>query len=601
MQNINSLNFYECAIIGTPTFFTYQSNLDLKIYDIVEVPLKNKILKAIIIKKISKPNYKCKNILSLIYSPLENEIKFFTFISKYYFASLGETLSLFNFQKNNNLNPIKIDTKILLSDKQTEALNFIEKNQISILFGDTGSGKTEIYIKFIEKIINQNKTIIFLLPEIAITSQMEKRLKKYFKDLIAIWHSKITKPKKQKILDDIKEGKIRILAGARSALFVSMPNLGGIIVDEFHDDSYKSQSIPTYNAKDLAIYKAKLENINVVLGSATPLISDIYKHPYFRLKGNFYNTKNRFSFISRFEDSFYKIKEKLDMNEQVIIFIPTRANFKYMICAECGETIKCPFCDVGMSIHSKNRTLKCHYCNFATRIVSKCKCGSESFINQRIGSSEVVEILSNLFPNKVIEKFDRDIITSKTRLDKTLKRFNNKEIDILVGTQMLSKGHDYDVSLAIVLDIDFVLNMPDYRAREKTLSLALQVAGRAGRRKDGEVIIQTLQEDFFKQTYDEFIEEELEFREDLKYPPFSRLAKLEFSDKKQEIAYNEMMKVKNCLEAKLEILGYGESPITKIANKYRYQILIKGNNFNKILWECKTDKTKIDMDTLNFS
>ena len=430
---------------------------------------------------------------------------------------------------------------------------------------------------------------------------MEKRLKTYFNDLIAIWHSKITKTKKQKILDDIKDGKVRILAGARSALFVSMPNLGGIIVDEFHDDSYKSHSIPTYNAKDLAIYKGKLENIQVILGSATPLISDIYKHPYFRLKGNFFNTQNKFSFISRFEESFSKIKEKLDKNEQVIIFIPTRANFKYMICAECGQTIKCPFCDVGMSIHSKNRTLKCHYCNYATKIPNQCECGSESFINQRIGSSEIVDILGNIFSDKVIEKFDRDIITSKTRLDKTLKRFNNKEIDILVGTQMLSKGHDYDVSLAIVLDIDFVLNMPDYKAREKALSLALQVAGRAGRRTNGEVIIQTLQEDFFKQTYDEFIEEELEFRKDLNYPPFSRLAKLEFSDKKQDIAYNEMMKVKNCLEDKIEILGYGESPITKIANKYRYQILIKGNNFHKTLWECKTDKTKIDMDTISFT
>ncbi len=601
MQKTNSLNFYECAIIGTSQTFTYQSSDIFKIYDIAKVTLRNKKVNAIIINKTSKPNYKCKDIISLIYSPINEEIKFFTFISKYYFATLGETLALFNFQKNNPLTPLKIDTKINLSNKQKEAFKFIENNQISILFGDTGSGKTEIYIKFIEKIINQNKTVIFLLPEIAITSQMEKRLKTYFNDLIAIWHSKITKTKKQKILDDIKDGKVRILAGARSALFVSMPNLGGIIVDEFHDDSYKSHSIPTYNAKDLAIYKGKLENIQVILGSATPLISDIYKHPYFRLKGNFFNTQNKFSFISRFEESFSKIKEKLDKNEQVIIFIPTRANFKYMICAECGQTIKCPFCDVGMSIHSKNRTLKCHYCNYATKIPNQCECGSESFINQRIGSSEIVDILGNIFSDKVIEKFDRDIITSKTRLDKTLKRFNNKEIDILVGTQMLSKGHDYDVSLAIVLDIDFVLNMPDYKAREKALSLALQVAGRAGRRTNGEVIIQTLQEDFFKQTYDEFIEEELEFRKDLNYPPFSRLAKLEFSDKKQDIAYNEMMKVKNCLEDKIEILGYGESPITKIANKYRYQILIKGNNFHKTLWECKTDKTKIDMDTISFT
>jgi len=600
LYTIDSLNYYECAIIGTSQVFTYQSEEIYKSFDIVEVPLKSSIKQAVIIKQTSKPNYKCKDILSYIYSPTKNEIQFFNFISTYYFTSIGEVLAIFNLQKCEII-PKKIDTNISLSSKQQEAMEFCKKNQISILFGDTGSGKTEIYIKLIENIINQDKTAIFLLPEIAITSQMEKRLKKHFGDLVEIWHSKITKPKKQKILENIKTGKTKILAGARSALFVNMPSLGIIIVDEFHDDSYKSQNMPLYNAKDLAIYKAKLENINVVLGSATPLISDIYKHPYFRLKGNFANTQNRFSFISRFEESFNKIKEILDKKGQIIIFIPTRANFKYMICAECGEAIKCPFCDVGMSIHSKNRILKCHYCNYATKIPNECpKCGSDSFINERIGSSEIVEILNSVFLDKNIQKFDRDIITSKTRLDKILKEFNDKKIDILVGTQMLSKGHDYDVDLAIILDIDFVLNMPDFKARERALSLALQVSGRAGRRKNGEVIIQTLQEDFFKLSYDEFINEELEFRKMLNYPPFARIAKLEFSDKKQDVAYNEMMKVKNCLEKEIEILGFGESPISRIAGKYRYQILLKGQNFHKIIWKCKSEKTKVDIDPVNF-
>ena len=601
MQNTNSLNYYECAIVGTSQIFTYQTNKIFNLFDIVLVPLKNTQKQAIILKKTSKPSYNCKDILSLIYVPTNKEIEFIKFISSYYFTSIGEVVSIFNFITSKEIKQINIDTKVKLNELQVKALNFCKNNQISILFGDTGSGKTEIYIKFIEEIINQNKTAILLLPEIAITSQMEIRLKKHFGEIVAIWHSKITKNKKQKILEDIKNGKIRILAGARSALFVNMPHLGLIIVDEFHDDSYKSQSLPMYNAKDLSIYKAKQHNIPVILGSATPLISDIYKYPYFRLKGNFYNSKNRFSFISKFEESFNKIKEVLDKNGQIIIFIPTRANFKYMVCDSCGKAVKCPFCDVAMSIHSKNRLIKCHYCNYATKIPEVCECGNDTFINDRIGSSEIVEILNQVFVNKNIQKFDRDIITSKTRLDKVLKDFNNKKIDILVGTQMLSKGHDYDVDLAIILDIDFVLNMPDFKAREKALSLATQVAGRAGRRKDGEVMIQTLQEDFFKLSYDEFIKEELEFRKELNYPPFSRIAKLEFSDKKQQIAYNEMMKVKNCLEGKIEILGYGESPINKIANKYRYQIIIKGNNFHKILWNCKTNKTKIDMDVINFT
>jgi len=598
---VNSLNFYECAIIGTPSIFTYQSKYNFNLFSIVEVPLKNRIVQALIVKKTKKPTFKCLDIIKLIYKLNENEQKIINFTSYYYFSSIGETASLFTFQQNKKLKSLNIKTNINLTDKQKEAFEFCENNQVSILFGDTGSGKTEIYIKLIEKFINENKTAILLLPEIAITSQMEKRLKKYFGEMVAIWHSKITKPKKTKILEGIKKGNIRIVAGARSALFLPMSDLGVIIVDEFHDDSYKSQSLVRYNAKDLAIYFGKVYNINVILGSATPLVGDIYKHPYFRFKGNFYNSQNRFEFVSTFEETLKKIEATLNENQQIIIFIPTRANFKYMICAECGEAVKCPFCDVSMSVHSNNKTMKCHYCNYTTKIPTVCpNCGSENFLNERIGSSEIVEILKSYFPNKRIEKFDRDIITSKTRLDKTLKEFNDRKIDVLVGTQMLSKGHDYDVKLAVILDIDFVLNMPDYRARERALSLVIQVAGRAGRRENGEVLIQTQNEDFFTQSYDEFIEDELEFRKQLEYPPFTRLAKLEFSDKYPNKAQNEMLKVKNCLEKKYPILGFGPSPITKIANKYRYQILLKGVNFHKFIWECKSDKTKVDMDVVNF-
>ena len=602
MQKTDKITYFECAIIGTSQIFTYQTSLKISLFDIVLVTLKNREKKAIIIQEVNKPFFKTLPILKLVYSPTEKEIKFIKFISYYYFSTISETIPLFYFQKNRELKQIEtLKTEIQLSEKQKEAYHFCEKNQISILFGDTGSGKTEIYIKLIENILNQNKTAIFLLPEIAITSQIEKRLKYFFGDYLAIWHSKITISKKNKILESIKNGEVRVIVGARSALFLPLENLGIIIVDEFHDDSYKSQSIPTYNAKDLAIYKGKLYNSKVILGSATPLISDIYKHPYFRLKGNFYKSNNKLSFVRRFEEILPKIDNTLQQNHQIIIFIPTRANFKYMICGECGETIKCPYCDVAMSIHTKQRVLKCHYCNYVSKILEKCpNCNSTTFINERVGSSEIVEILTQLFPNKKIEKFDRDIITSKTKLDKILKQFQKREIDILVGTQMIAKGHDYDVKLAIILDIDFVLNMADYRARERALSLAIQVSGRAGRRENGEVIIQTLQPQFFQQTYDEFIEEELMFRKELNYPPFSRLAKLEFSDKKANIAENEMFKVKNCLEKNIEILGYGVSPISKISNKFRYQILVKGVNFHKIIWSCKTKKTKVDMDVVSF-
>jgi primosomal protein N' (replication factor Y) len=491
-----------------------------------------------------------------------------------------------------------------LTDKQQEALEFLRKNDVSVLFGDTGSGKTEIYIKLIEEVLNGGQQALFLLPEIAITSQMEKRLKKYFGDLLAVWHSKITKKKKQQILSSIAKGEIKIVAGARSALFLPLENLGLIIVDEAHDDSYKSEQVPKYNAKDLSIYFGGVYDAKVVLGTATPLVSDLYKFPHFRLKGTYYNTKKTKYFRPSFDEfTVKKIKETIEKNKQVIIFLPTRAHFKYMICAQCGKAVKCKHCDVAMSVHKNKRALVCHYCNYAMHIPSSCEyCGSEEFINERIGTSELKEKLEEIFPEAVIEKFDRDIVTSKSRIDKLLKRFSNKEIDILVGTQMLSKGHDYpDVALSVVLDIDFVLNSADYRAAERAFALARQVEGRAGRKENGEVIIQTLNPEFFDRSFEEFYEEEIQNRKDLGYPPFNRLVKIEFQDKDKIKAKEKMQKFLHCLGDRQEIVGFGESPIFKIKNIYRYQVLLKGKNLHKLIYPCvNLSEMKIDMDPVSF-
>jgi primosomal protein N' (replication factor Y) len=274
-----------------------------------------------------------------------------------------------------------------------------------------------------------------------------------------------------------------------------------------------------------------------------------------------------------------------------------------MICKSCGEAVKCKNCDVAMSVHKDKRALKCHYCNFTMRIPNSCpNCGSDEFINERKGTSEVVSELKELFPKAIIEKFDRDIITSKTRVDKVLKRFANKEIDILVGTQMLAKGHDYpDVALSVVLDIDFILNSSDYKARERAFALAKQVEGRAGRFEDGEVIIQTLNPEFFDREFEEFYLEEIEFRKDLEYPPFSRLCKVEFSDKKQEVAKKNLDKFILCIGQRKELVGFGEAPIFKLQNRFRYYALFKGKNLHKIIYPCIDLKVaKVDMDVINF-
>ncbi|GAX87402.1 primosomal protein N' [Lebetimonas natsushimae] len=604
--------YYEIAILSTPNIFTYKSDKVYKKGDVVEIPLKNKITYGYVLKEVDKPKYECKEIIGKKFNFNENYQKIIDFISKYYFCSIGEAAGLFYWKMDNG--KCKIDNETLkiknkkckvdinLTDKQREALEFLNSKDASILFGDTGSGKTEIYIKLIEETINQGKKAIFLLPEIAITSQIEKRLKKYFKETLAIWHSKITKKKKEEILNNLD--KINVIVGARSALFLPIENLGLIIVDEAHDDSYKSEQTPKYNAKDLAVYFGKEFKAKVVLGSATPLVSDLYKFPHFRLKGTFYNTKKIKHFRETFDEfTIRKISEKLKQNKQIIVFVPTRAHFKFMICKNCAESVKCKNCDVSMSLHKDKRALVCHYCGYTQPIPKICpNCGWNEFLNERKGTSEIAEELKEIFPNAKIEKFDRDIITSKSRIDKVLKRFEKREIDILVGTQMLAKGHDYpDVALSVIVDIDFVLNAPDYRARERAFALAKQVEGRAGRKEDGEVIIITQNQEFFNRSYEEFFNEEMEFRKSLEYPPFSRLAKIEFSDKKKETAKNNLDELIKCVGDRPELIGYGEAPIFKLKNRYRYYALFKGKNLHKIIYTCiDLTKAKVDMDPVNF-
>ena len=332
---------------------------------------------------------------------------------------------------------------------------------------------------------------------------MKKRLEKVFGKSIAIWHWKKKKKKKEEILKGLQEGSIRLIAGARSALFFPYSNLGVIIVDEEHDDSYKSDSKPRFHTKDLSIYMAKKFDLQLVLGSATVSSSSFFKIPFFRLDETYHQTKKYYSF----EDSeaklslkvIDKITKTIDSGNQLIVFLPTRANFKYQICTTCGKSVECPYCSVSMSLHKNDLALKCHYCGYAQQIPETCpSCHSGIIHNLRVGTAQIEEELKELFPQKVIKRFDRDQIKTNSQLKTILNEFNKGEIDILVGTQMLSKGHDYhNVRLAVVLGIDSILNMNSYKAREKALSLLIQISGRSGRKGEGEVIIQTKNEGFF--------------------------------------------------------------------------------------------------------
>ncbi len=466
-------------------------------------------------------------------------------------------------------------------------------------------------MKYFEEVLKKGKRAIFLMPEISLTPQMESRLKIHFGQNVAIWHSKLAKKKKEAILEDIYSQKVKIVAGPRSALFLPIEDLDLIVIDEEHDDSYKAHNRPRYHARDLAIYFGKKLDINVVLGSATPSVTSYKNYSHFRLKGSYYKGEKEFiwdnSNLTLSPTILENLQKVLEEKKQAIIFLPTRANFKYLICQNCGEAVHCPYCDVGMSLHFDKRALVCHYCNFAQMIPEICpSCSSPELKANRIGTAEVVEELKEIFPKAKIKKFDRDEITTQKKLEKVLKEFSNKEIDILVGTQMLSKGHDYpDVALSVILGIDYILNMADFKARERAVSLLLQIAGRSGRKTRGKVIVQTLNADFFKNylEYEKFLKDELRHRKGL-YPPFKRVALIHFSHKNGEVAKKSMEEmVKNLRNFKnVEIIGYGPAPIEKIAAKFRFNILLRSDSPKALITAItasRTDFSEVDMDPVS--
>jgi primosomal protein N' (replication factor Y) len=612
--------YYEVSIIGSNLQpLTYQFNDKLSIGDIVEVKLRNrtKTNVAVVLKEVEKPEFVCSYILGTTPHYFSTDmIELAKFCSSYYVSHLGLCFGMFvPFDKNiiykHNLHEIK--DGITLSLSQQNAYEFIKNNKVSLLFADTGSGKTEIYIKLIKDALLDNKQSLLMMPEISLTPQMEKRLKAVFGGTVAIWHSKVTKKKKADIVNGLLEGTIKIIAGARSALFLPYKNLRQIIVDEEHDDSYKSDQSPKYNAKDLSIFAGSKFDINVVLGSATPSIITYSKIPYYRLSQTYFETKKEFIFddnrLGLSNLIVEKIKNTISNNNQVIVFLPTRANFKYQICDTCGKAVECPYCSVSMSLHKNLKALKCHYCGYTQMIPETCpSCKTGIVKNFRLGTAEVEQELKNIFSDKQIARFDRDEINSESKLKSVLSDFNDEKIDILVGTQMLSKGHDYhNVKLAVILGIDSILSSNNYRSRENALSLLLQIAGRSGRKDFGEVLIQTKNKEFFENylfnDYQMFLEDELEYRKEL-YPPFMKLAKLSFANTNHKIASKAMQECANVLcgnKDDVQVIGFGEEGVFKVAHKYRYQILLRSKSPKALLnaiYQVQTMCSSVDMDTI---
>jgi len=620
------LYYYVLSIIGSPLGeFTYYSSQTIPLGTKVTVAFNKRVTDAVVLSLCTKPSFETNEILEVsdaIYS--SKQITLAKFIATYYVCSLGDAFSLmmpYPFESMALvLSELKVEAKatqpshIELSKKQTNALEFLKEQKVGLLFGDTGSGKTEIYMKYFEQMIAEGKRSIFLMPEISLTPQMSKRLEEHFGESVVMWHSKLT-PKQKKIAKEkLESGEAMIVAGPRSTLFLPIVNLGLIVVDEEHDDSYKSSSRPRYNARDIAIYMGKLYGVNVVLGSATPSLSSYEKFPYIRLKGGHFKSNKKFLYERSIETLspliLTSLEQTLQAKEQSIVFLPTRANFKYLICADCGHTYECAFCSVGLSVHQKSRAMKCHYCGFTQAIPQVCsECQSANLTSSRLGTAEAVKNISEYLPSANVEQFDRDVITTASKLKKALKRFNDKESDILVGTQMLSKGHDYHgVTLAVVLGMDNMLNMGDYRAREKALSSLIQVSGRSGRKKDALVLVQSFNEPFFStylENYEAFLEEEKEYRRGL-YPPYKKLCRILFAHKNGAKAQEEMRKMQDALMTftDIEVVGAGKCGIERVANKYRFEILLRSDKSTSLIKAIKATKVslaEVDMDPIEFS
>ena len=628
------MKYYKIVLLrSSAPSLTYHSQNNVTQGSVVSVSLKTTVKDAVILHEVEKPAFDTAEIISVSDKKYSQEqMGIAKFIAEYYFSSFSEAISLFipykrhsgsdpeshgeanSIVKSGGISNRVQDDVIVprLSPSQQKAYEALLKKDRALLFGVTGSGKTEIFITLMSKMLEEGKQAIFLMPEISLTPQMEKRLRVYFGDRVAMWHSQLTKKKKEQILKGIYGGEIRIVAGARSALFVPLKDLGVIIVDEEHDDSYKAMTRPRYHARDAAVLMGEKLGAKVVLASATPSVASYYKYDKVRLDKPYVETEKHYRFVggtSLTQSMIKEIERNFTAGDQGLVFLPTRGNFKYLYCESCGKTHLCPFCSVGMALHRYHRIVKCHYCGYSERIPESCSyCGHHPLKSERMGTVEAIEMIEEQIPGIKIEQFDKDSITSVKKLRDALKRFESGESQLLLGTQMLSKGHDYEnITLSVIMGLDYILGLADYRAKERAMSLLVQISGRSGRAREASVVIQTNNREIFEpylDNYEAFLKDELEFVKEL-YPPFVSLARILIANKEEAKAAaltNEIVQKLSGLD-KVEIVGHGKAPIERIANKYRYTILLRSEKkvpLLKALHHINQRGIEIDMDPVEF-
>lgn len=520
---------------------------------------------------------------------------------------------------------------LTLLQKQVYEKVELGKNNTYLLYGVTGSGKTEVYMELIEKAIGMGKTAIVLIPEISLTPQTVRRFKERFGSIIAIFHSGLSDSEKYDEYRKIKKENIKIVIGARSAIFVPLENIGIIIIDEEHSSSYKQDNMPRYDAIEVAKWRGEYHQAPVILGSATPTLESyaralkgVYKLLVLDKRVNdrplpkvmivdMFKAKKVTKFFS--EVLVNKIKEVLEKGEQVILFLNKRGYASTVVCNNCGKTFTCPNCEITLTYHKTSGMLRCHYCGYAEARPNKCpSCTSSELINSGSGTEQVEEELGTLFPNYKTIRMDFDTTTKKGSHEKIINAFKDHQYDILIGTQMIAKGLDFaSVTLVGVINADNSLNIPDFRSSETTFSLLNQVSGRSGRgEKTGEVIIQTFNPLHYAILYAKdnnylgFFKEEMHNRKLLGYPPYYYLVLIRVKSSDYQLLSKEVSKIKEYLSnnLKLDILGPSLANPFRINNIYRFNILIKykqEENLRIVLEELlnhyKTNnKIKIEID-----
>ena len=638
--------------------FTYKSsNLNLELGDYVEVPFgKNKKIGIVWdeFEKNKNKQYLIKNVIRKLEIPSLNleTINFLKWFSEYNMVPMGMSLKLhllsneaIEIQNNEELqkyNTYKKANEITLSKEQLTSVKAITKNdnkfRVHVIQGTTGSGKTIVYFNSLKKKIKEGFQGLILLPEIGLTGEFQKKFKEFFGFDAAIWHSSVTKKNKKIIWNGIATGKIKVLIGARSSLFLPFSNLGIIVVDEEHDQSYKQDEGIIYNARDMAISRAFFANIPINLVTAVPSIetfdnikkgkylhSRLYKryldanlpnHEIINLNKS--NLKNN-SWIS--DKTIQKVKDHLNINDQVLFFVNRRGFAPYVLCKKCLKVHTCPNCSINLVYHKKKENLICHYCGYTTKLNRKCNDNKNcEYAFSGPGVERIYDEVKKIFPGKEITIFSSDTMNKKSSSE-ILEKIKNNKIQILIGTQLISKGfHFPNLNCIVVVDIDLTLHGHDLRAAEKNLQLYHQLSGRAGRAgKPATVYFQTynIKSNAISQITnvnpDIFLEKELLLRKRNNLPPFERFISIILSGKNEKKIESFAYKLKEKLDKNLnaKILGPVVAPIFKINKNFRYRILIRSKktqkiqkNLSNVLNNFKNQKEiklAVDVDPISFN